>query len=311
MREIHQQAPGAKILIVDDNPTNVVLLEKILQQEGYTDVHGTTDPRAVKALHLERRFDLILLDIRMPLMDGFEVMEDLAEVIENDYLPVLVPTAQTDTETRLRALENGAKDFITKPFEQTEVLHRIRNMLEVRVLYNNQRGAAEMLETRVQERTRELRDTQLEIIRRLGRAGEYRDNETGLHVVRMSNSCQCLALAAGIGPGPAAMILHAAPMHDVGKIGIPDRILLKPGSLDANEWEVMKTHSEIGMMILGGHDSEIIRLARTIAHTHHEKWNGSGYRRGLVGEAIPLEGRITAICDVFDALTSKRPYKKA
>ena len=172
---------------------------------------------------------------------------------------------------------NGAKDFVTKPFERIEVTHRIRNMLEVRMMYNRRGWEKEIVEAQARERTQQLADTQLEFIHQLGRAGEYRDNETGMHVLRMSKSCQALALALGYSEEFGELILRASPMHDVGKIGIPDRILLKPGKLDADEWEIMKTHVEIGAEILSNHPAEIIQLARSIAMTHHEKWDGSGY----------------------------------
>ncbi len=308
----------SKILIVDDDPTNVSMLEDLLDEGGYANVQGTTDSREVKDLYRQEHFDLILLDIRMPHLDGHQVIEQLAGEARDDYLPILVLTAQTDLETRLRALEQGAMDFVTKPFEATEVLHRVRNMLEVRALYNERARHAEILERKVRERTRELdrrarelQETRLEIIRRLGRAGEYRDNETGMHVIRMSKSSQRLALAAGLGETLAEMILNAGPMHDVGKIGIPDGILLKPGKLDAEEWEIMKTHAAIGADIIGDGGADLMRMARTIALTHHEMWDGSGYPNGLEGEDMPIEGRISAVCDVFDALTSERPYKKA
>ena len=274
-------------------------------------MRGVTDPRLVLALHREARFDLILLDIRMPYLDGIQVMEQLAGAIEDDYVPVLVLTAEKDKDTMMRALEQGAKDFVTKPFDRDEVLNRIANMLEVRSLYNERRRQNEILEEKVQERTRELADTRLEVIRRLGRAGEYRDNETGMHVIRMSKSCQRLAVAAGLDEIRAAIILQASPMHDLGKIGVPDHILLKPGKLTADEWDIMKTHVDIGVDILNGHEAEPMRMARVIALTHHEKWDGSGYPNGLKGTDIPIEGRISAVCDVFDALTSKRPYKNA
>lgn len=302
---------AAKILIVDDMRNNIVLLERILEQEGYTNVFSTTDPRETLPLYEEHRFDLILLDLNMPFMDGFQVMDQISEIIENDYLPVLVLSAQTEESSRLRALGMGAKDFIGKPFQRAEVVQRIRNMLDVRILYNQQRTQSEELEIKVQERTQELLETQLEIVRRLGRAGEYRDNETGMHVIRMSKSCQRLALAMDLGRDQAELILNASPMHDIGKIGIPDQILLKPGKLDEAELAIIKLHPEIGASILGDPKSGVMRMAANIALTHHEKWNGSGYPAGLSGTNIPVAGRISALCDVFDALTSERPYKKA
>lgn len=310
MDGIEDRILRAKILVVDDNPVNVVLLQAILDGAGYAHVWTTTDSRQVEPLYKEHRFDLILLDIRMPYLDGIQVMELLKKNMGEDYLPVLVLTAQTDQETRRRALDVGAKDFLTKPFEQWEVLLRIRNMLETRIYFNNQRLRADELEGLVRERTAMVRETQLEIVRRLGRAGEFRDNETGAHVIRMSRACHLLALAAGLSAERAETLLYASPMHDVGKIGLPDNILLKPARLDPDERKTMERHVEIGAEILKGHDSELMQMARCVALTHHEKWDGSGYPRGLKGEDIPLEGRIAAICDVFDALTSARPYKQ-
>jgi putative two-component system response regulator len=310
MDGIEDRILRARILIVDDNPVNVALLTAILDGAGYGHVWSTLDPRRVEPLHKEHRFDLILLDIRMPHLDGIQVMELLKKDMGDDYLPVLVLTAQTDHETRRRALDAGAKDFLTKPFEQWEVLLRIRNMLETRIYFNNQRLRADELEGLVRERTAQVRETQLEIVRRLGRAGEFRDNETGAHVIRMSRACHLLALAAGLGAERAETLLYASPMHDVGKIGLPDSILLKPARLDPEERKVMERHVEIGAEILKGHESELMRMARCVALTHHEKWDGSGYPKGLKEEDIPIEGRIAAICDVFDALTSARPYKQ-
>ena len=308
---LDDQIYDARVLIVDDKPANVALLEAILKGEGYTNVHSVTDPRLVEDLHEKNQFDIILLDIRMPHMSGFDVMAQLQDKIVDDYLPILVLTAQSDVETKIQALENGARDFVTKPFERIEVTHRIKNMLEVRLMYNRRGWEKKIVEAQVRERTQQLANSQLEFIRQLGRAGEYRDNETGMHVVRMSKGCQSLALAIGHNEEFADLLLLASPMHDVGKIGIPDRVLLKPGKLEADEWEIMKTHVEIGGEILSSDSAEIMQLARSIALTHHEKWNGSGYPNGLVGEDIPIQGRLAAICDVFDALTSERPYKKA
>lgn len=301
----------AKILIVDDQPPNVILLHRMLEAEGYCDITSTSDPTQVYPLHQEHNFDLILLDIRMPELDGFGIMKQLTQDTNTDYLPILVLTAQTDEETRLRALSLGARDFVTKPFNRLEILNRIHNLLEVRLLHNQLKQQNTLLEERVRDRTLELRDTQLEIVRRLGFAAEHRDNETGLHIIRMSNFCQLIALEMGMNKAEAELILNASPMHDIGKLGIPDRVLLKPGKLDAEEWETMKTHASKGAKILDGHPSELLSTAKEIALYHHEKWDGSGYPSGLKGEQIPMAARIVAIADVFDALTSKRPYKEA
>ena len=305
------QFSDANILIVDDYQPNVLLLDRVLRSAGYKNLRSTTDPREVEAMYAAQKFDLILLDINMPHMSGFEVMDRLRAIERDSYLPILVLTAQSDYDTRLRALQSGAKDFLTKPFDNLEVLTRIANILEVRTMHNRIREQNRELERRVQERTRELHDTRLEIIRRLGRAAEYRDNNTGQHIMRMSKYSEALAHAAGLTDGEAEMLLNASPMHDIGKIGIPDRILLKATSLDAEEKRVMETHTTIGAELLSHHPSELMQAARIIALTHHERWDGSGYPQKLRGEDIPLQGRIVALCDVFDALTTKRPYKEA
>lgn len=301
---------NARILIVDDKPDNVELLEMMLMTAGYINITTTTDPTKVMDLYRKWRYDIILLDLRMPVMDGFQVMKELSSVITDDYLPILVLTAEKETEVRHQALESGAKDFLSKPFDNTEVLNRIANMLDVRAHYNERRWQAEIVEAEVRRRTQEIQETRLEVIRTLGRAAEFRDNETGMHVIRMSIFCKSLALAAGLGEERAELILNASPMHDVGKIGIPDRVLLKAGKLDDEEFTLMQSHTEIGAEIIGEHHTELMQLARLIAETHHEKWDGTGYPKGLKGDGISIEGRICAISDVFDALTSERPYKQ-
>jgi putative two-component system response regulator len=306
-----QDILNANILLVDDQLVNIKLLEKLLRQAGFSSIFSTTQPTEVKSLYFDNGIDLILLDIRMPDMDGFEVMAQLQAEIENDYLPILVVTAELTSQTRERALSSGARDFITKPFDQAEVIQRIVNMIEVRLLHKQILLQNETLEEQVRQRTQELEDSRLEIIKRLGRAAEYKDNETGNHILRMSHFAQMLAKAVGLSQEQTDNILLAAPMHDIGKIGIPDSILLKPGKLEPDEWAIMQTHVTIGADLLAGTDIPLLEMARNIALSHHEKWDGSGYPRGLSGKAIPIEGRICAICDVFDALTSERPYKQA
>ncbi|NOQ15509.1 MAG: response regulator [Methyloprofundus sp.] len=308
--DIAKEILQANILIVDDEPANVKLLQKTLQRKGYQNIQATTDSREVERLCRQTEFDAILLDIRMPHIDGYGIMEMLGKLYVNDYMPVLVLTAQTDRETRLRALECGAKDFLTKPFDQLEALTRIYNLLEVRLMHKQVRNQNIILEEKVKQRTEELYETRREVINRLGLAAEYRDNETGNHIIRMSRYAQLLALEYGLAEEQAEMILNAAPMHDIGKIGIPDNILLKPGKLDPDEWAIMQTHVTIGARILSGHQSELMEVARMIALHHHEKWDGNGYPEGLKGTGISIEGRICAVVDVFDALLSERPYKK-
>ena len=300
----------AKILVVDDEASIVALLEEMLTIAGYTQIRTTTDARRAIVMYQEWRPDLVLLDIHMPDLDGFEVMDTLRD-LEQDYLPLLVLTADATWDVQQRALEGGAKDFLRKPFEPIETLARIRNIIEVRLLHQALRRQNSLLETQVRLRTQELHETRLEIVRRLGRAVEYRDNETGLHVIRMSHYAASLGRVIGMSPSECDILLNSCPMHDIGKIGIPDRILLKPTPLDSDEWVIMQSHTTIGAELLAGHSSDLMRTAYQTALTHHEKWDGSGYPRGLQGEAIPLVGRITAICDVFDALTSERPYKSA
>jgi putative two-component system response regulator len=301
----------SSILVVDDVPANIALISRVLAQDGYATVDTETDPRQVRSRVASHRYDLILLDIRMPHLDGHQLIDLLRLDYGNDYLPVLVLTAQTDMATRKRALEQGVRDFVTKPFELWELLHRVRNMLEVRVLWRELGHHSAGLEVRVAERTRELEDTRLDVLRRLALVGEFRDNDTGMHVRRMSHYSRHLANLAGLPDDQCSMILDAAPLHDIGKIGIPDGILLKQGTLDPKEWSVMQRHVEIGGHMLATPSFGLLAMARTIALAHHERWDGRGYPNGLTGDQIPLVARIVTVCDVFDALTSVRPYKPA
>ena len=287
MTPAHDQRP--RLLLVDDEPTNLQVLRHVLQAD-YRLLFATDGARALQVAR-EQQPQLILLDIMMPGMDGYAVCRALKADPATAGIPVIFVTALNDSQDETAGFDVGAVDYITKPVSPPVVRARVRTHLSL-------------------VRMDELRETRLQIVQRLGRAAEYKDNETGLHVIRMSHFSQLLALAAGHSPAWAEDLLNAAPMHDVGKIGIPDAVLRKPGPLDADEWATMRRHPEIGAEIIGEHPSGVLQLAREIALAHHEKWDGSGYPRYLAGEAIPLSARIVAIADVFDALTTRRPYKE-
>jgi putative two-component system response regulator len=307
--ELLREVRAARIMVVDDVAANIEVIVETLSMVGYHAVESATSPLLALAMIEATPYDLVLLDMNMPEMDGHGFLAALDARSGRERPPILVITAQSDEATKRRALAAGVRDFITKPFHLWELELRVRNTLELHIHHRRVQKMNAELETRVRLRTRELEDTRKEVIRRLCSAGEFRDNETGQHVVRMSHFAHRLALAIGLPTDEAEMIRDAAPLHDIGKIGIPDAILLKAGRLNPQEWEVMKRHAEIGGEILANSGFALLDLARAIALTHHEQWNGCGYPNGLRGDAIPIAGRITAIADVFDALTSNRPYK--
>lgn len=294
-------AQKPSILVIDDAPESIDVLRGVLSTDYQVRacIHG----RVGLAVAREAQPDLILLDVMMPEMDGYTACRALKEDPRTRSIPVIFCTTRSDVSDEARGLAEGAVDYITKPY----VAELVRARVQTHIALHHQNIA---LARQVQERTEELMSTRFEIIRRLSRAAEYRDNETGQHVVRMSHYARLVSLAYGASEDYAELVLHAAPMHDVGKIGIADTILLKPGPLTPEEWQVMRQHPVVGADIIGSHPSELLRAAREVALCHHEKWDGTGYPRGLKDVEIPLIGRIVAVADVFDALLSERPYKR-
>jgi putative two-component system response regulator len=326
---------SAKILIIDDESLIIHVVSRFLQSNGFENLYGETDPRKVGLRLAEIKPDIVLLDIMMPFVDGLEVLRVIKSHTREPYLPVIILSATTDAETKRQALSLGANEFLSKPVDPNDLIPRVQNALLVRAHYNYMANQQAALESLVAQRTAELRRSREQIIQALAKAAEYRDNDTGYHVIRVGKITALLAAELGFDATYCRQIELASQLHDVGKIGIPDAILLNPKRLSTEEFEIMKQHCRIGNQIVDrlvdkkmptdefwktpqspeeaaqdyDPDAILLRLAANITCSHHEKWNGSGYPNGLRGRQIPVEGRITAVADVFDALTSKRPYK--
>lgn len=301
----------AKILIIDDQQQNIRLLTRILEKDGYAHLTSTTNAGDALSLYKQINPDLVLLDLHMRDKDGFQVLQEIASHSGNGHAPVLMITADDSADVKRRALALGAKDFVGKPFDSAEVLLRIRNLLETQFLYQRLRDQNAELERKVAERTRELEQSQLEVLERLAAAVEFRDDDTGNHTKRVAEVSAMLGQAIGLENTTIELIRRAAPLHDIGKVGIPDSILLKAGPLTGEEFELMKTHTVIGSRMLSKGRSELVRFSQRIARSHHEWWDGSGYPDRVSGQTIALEARIVAVADFLDALTHERPYRPA
>ena len=325
--------PQASIMVVDDEPTNIKVVQRLLQLAGYTNFVTTTDSTLALDMIRKERPDLVLLDLMMPRMSGLDILGAIRSDDNLSFLPVIILTAATDRETKLQSLELGATDFLGKPLDPSELVARVRNVLSVKAYEDRLLNHSQDLEMAVRQRTADLERSRLDLIHCLARAAEYRDDDTGNHVLRVGKLARLVAEELGMAEAEAHLLEQAAQLHDVGKIGIPDAVLLKPGKLTEEEFSNMQEHCNYGQYILNPAgcredaplwkhtrmgakilevgSSPILELAVRIALSHHEWWDGTGYPSGLAGEAIPLEGRITAVADVFDALSSKRCYKDA
>ena len=299
------------VVIVDDTQINVTLMQALVNRIEGCEAVCFTESAAALSWCLEHSPDLVIVDYMMPAPDGMEFIQRFRAEPAKAEVPVLMVTADHEKEVRYRALESGANDFLTKPVDRIEFTSRVKNMLAIRRNHLALADRAALLADEVYKATAEIREREREAVFRLARAAEFRDPETGAHIQRMAHYSRLIAAGIGLDEKQQDLILEAAPMHDVGKLGTPDLILLKPGRLTPEEFAVMQQHAAIGWEILRDSAAPTLQVAAEIAYTHHEKFDGSGYPRGLAGEDIPLFGRIVAIADVFDALTSARPYKPA
>ena len=307
---IPPELANMRLLVVDDEEANLVILRGMLVRGGYRNVDVLEDARRIEDHVRAAPPDLLLLDHRMPHRTGLEVLEALAPLLPEGF-PVVMVTADDRAEVRHAALALGARDFVGKPFQPVEVLLRVRNLLEAWAARRGLLDENEALEARVRARTEDLERTQVEMLVRLARAAEFRDDESGEHVWRVARTCAQIAAALGEPPDRVEALMRAARLHDVGKIAIPDGILLKPGTLTAAEFDVVKGHCQVGHDLLSGSRSALVQLAAEIALAHHERWDGQGYPRALAGPAIPLAARVLSVADAFDALTHDRAHARA
>ena len=306
-----RQYVDARILLVDDDITNNLLLENALCNHGFRHVKSITDPRLVSDIFLEFNPELILLDLEMPHLNGFQVFNILQRLTKKDLLPVIMITVKNDIDSKNRALGLGIQYFIEKPFDKIELLTKVQNILHITCLLNQSAQRNKELELKIESEKKQVVEMENKAVERMLLTIKFRDQETGEHLNRISHLVYILSKNMGLDEELSTNIAEASKLHDIGKIGIPDNILCKEGKLDEEEWRIMKDHTVIGERILSVGESELLKLAGLIARSHHENWDGTGYPSGLVGEQIPIAGRILGVADVFDALLSNRPYKKA